>query len=61
MVSESALQNFIHERGISLMAIQETGVWKPTEGFFENKKVMTKDTTQNMWNLVLILIYYLSL
>ena len=43
--SEVALQNFICQQGISLMAIQKTGNWIPTDEFFVDKKVIHKTDT----------------
>ena len=43
--SELSLQKFIHDQDIKLMALQETGCWKPTDGFFGDNVVMKKDTT----------------
>ena len=38
--SELALQKFMHDKSISLMAVQETGNWKPVDGFFTNQKII---------------------
>jgi len=43
--SELSVQKFIHDQGIKLMALQETGCWEPTDGFFKDKRIMRNDTT----------------
>ena len=52
--SEAALQSFIYERGISLIAIQETGVWNPSDGFFTNKAIIKNKLNDNLSGVALI-------
>ena len=43
--SELSLQKFIHDQGIRLMALQETGSWEPTKEFFKEKTIMKNNIT----------------
>ena len=41
--SELCLQKFIHDQSIQLMALQETGCWNVTGGFFKDSMIIQND------------------
>ena len=41
--SELSVQKFIHDQGIHLMALQETGCWDKTKGLFTDSLIIQND------------------
>ena len=52
--SEIALQKFIHDHSISLMALQETGNWMPTNGLYSKQKVIQNKCINDQAGVALI-------
>ena len=52
--SEIALQKFIHDHSISLMALQETGNWLPTNGLYSKQKVIQNKCINDQAGVALI-------
>ena len=45
--SELSVQKFIHDQGIHLMALQETGCWDKTKGLFTDSLIIQNDISCN--------------
>ena len=52
--SEVALQKFINDQNISLIALQETGKWKPTDGFFIDKQIIQNKCINDQMGVAII-------